>query len=240
MTNENQNTEETENPIQSAIETVHHEAAKIDDILETASPVSSDAIAEGLAGAWPEPTNSKQVEAPAESTPEPAPQSSAGNEFEQDPKGRKFDPELHQIGEDGKPKRNVRGFFVSKKIGRPSGKAGTAPRSVIADDIGVENAPQAEGKDRFIMVAETYFALGINIAASFLSSEVLPESDEQKNLIVAPLADVLRKHNAQEAEPEVRLLIGCGVYGFQAYQKPTVKERFLKLIGRQPKETKAE
>lgn len=232
MATENQNTEETE--------TTHHEAAKIDDILETASPVSSDAIAEGLAGAWPEPTNSKQIAEPENAAPEQQQNPAVGNEYEQDPKGRKFDPELHQIGEDGKPKRNVRGFFVSKKIGRPSGKAGTATRSVIAEDVGAENVPLVEGKDRFVMVAETYFALGINIAASFLSPEVLPESDEQRDLIVAPLADVLRKHNAQEAEPEVRLLIGCGVYGFQAYQKPTVKERFLKLIGRQPKETKTE
>lgn len=198
-----------------------------------ALPVAASELTQELIKGMPEPTSGEGVH-PVETAAPAQPVAPAPVEAhvadQIDGKGQKFDPALHATNEDGTPKRNTKGNFYSRYIGRAGAgrKAGeTGEPTEAASFAGVEQAapsvPPAmkdEAEGAALMLVPTVDG----VMQSVFSADIAL-TDDDKKVITPVLAAYMRSKNMKDIPPGMALvMVAVAVYA-PKFQKPTVKER---------------
>lgn len=142
-----------------------------------------------------------------------------------DAAGQAFDPAIHAVDAEGRPRKNRKGKFVLLGRGRPRKEPGDAgdtegPREapVFADD-GSSSPP-----DRFRVMAEMYLKSSYGPLMLLLTPDAAPDEAEHAAL-AASLAEWLRAEDAREVSPKWLFLLMAGGVVASKFSKPTVRER---------------
>lgn len=231
-----------------------------------AIPVAPGNLTENLIAGMPVPQE-KPVERPAPvfltdepKFPDPGTAPLPGFEpLEKDDGGTVFNPAEHASDENGKPKKNARGRFYSKFIGRGGAakRAGaTAPGSAAPKTE--RPLPKFEGapENNRIPTAEQVDAVqpGQDArgpgeqtpdAAEGMSLMIIPTVDGIAQSVFGPdialtgndvkaaqpvLAGYLRQKNVRDISPGWALVAVCSAIYLPKFAKPTVKERLTLLV----------
>lgn len=209
-----------------------------------ANTVSGDELAAGLVASMPSPTDSAVIgqnpnPPPAPSATGPAPEKAIPSDLLRDKKGRPFDATRHKTDENGYPRKDARGFFVPKDIGRAK-KENEQPQmqepgpasfaDVTVDGFGSPPAsdPMKAAREG---TAESYLQIVYSAGVAVFGPDVRPTAEEHEALKMSG-AEVIKHYNVTDVHPVVGFVaVGLGVF-LGKLEKPTVRERFDALVAK--------
>lgn len=197
-----------------------------------AQPVDAAEISAHLMD-MPDVTQSEGIDSPATET------------VIRDKSGKVWNPDFYRCGKDGGPRTDKRGFFISKRKGRPSkySKNGYKPRvrveriDPVFADAGMEGHPGSDGgteavseiEDPYESVARGYIEAGNSIVVMVLGVDAT-FTEEEKEILVPSAASTAALYRVDELDP--RLVLASLTMGIvvSKFQKPTVRERWTAII----------
>ncbi len=186
-----------------------------------AKVVTADTLAAPLISAMPGPsgTSALPIVPPLAGTAEHIAK-------ETDSRGVEFDPALHVADDNGRPKRNKKGYFYSKNIGRGGAarleEDDDEPKVTFAGltDPAGEGTPDAKAQGLAEMFVPLLDGAMQNV---FTEGVALTETDKKQIMPIA--AGYIKAKGMTDVPPGVALTLALvGIYA-PKFTKPTVKER---------------
>lgn len=139
--------------------------------------------------------------------------------------GRRFDPALHMVDDNGMPKLTKTGYVRSKP--GQGFRAEASRLDPTAGDVAQEDAPKAAAKSTESEVQATASVsalLFVRTAVLVGGVEFEAETDEQTHL-VKTFADYYRAKGIVDIPPGAALALGLGFFVLKRWNRPAVVER---------------